>query len=120
MSWVDEYNKMLRTPPAPGTVLTGERVRLNVAIQPGEAPLMFVVAYVPSIVDGPLEWRLRTVDDNQQTGLKILITPQSRESYLNKHGLFDRATIISGVRILRVPYRDSGHYLIGSILEGPA
>ena len=56
-NWLDKYRESLDNPPEVGSTLSTidwSKAKLIVQLEPGKDPFIYGLAYVPSIVDGPI------------------------------------------------------------------
>ena len=121
--WSLNYQQHLKTLPKPGTILRcygHEPVRLHVELKEGTPPLVFGMAYVPSIVGHELGWYLHPIDSKANYGRRAILMPKARTEAFQKCQIENGFMSVASLRVVRVSA--SGYSLLCEVhkyLEPP-
>ncbi len=104
LEWSQEYNEIIKNPPADGSILTtvdDSLVKLTVEIVDGSPPFIYGRIYVPEIVGVELGWFLQGAEMETYHGWKCILMPRSRAELIKEIGLDGDTVLVKSLRLVR-------------------
>lgn len=118
MSWNEDYQKLVDSPPMAGDILQtndGSPARLDRDLFEGNAPFVYGRAYVPEIVGSTLGWFLQGIGTKNTHGWKCILLPKARQECLRKLGILKSILPVKSLRVVR--RSQSGMSLLCEVAE---
>ena len=123
--WAASYKKTLESPPEIGAILStfsGTATKLTAELKQGFSPFIFARAHVPDLLNCPLGWHLRDVDDNSFHGWRCVLLPRARAEVIQKIGLgelnaegTESTLAVKSLKVIR--YSNSGNAILCEVHE---
>lgn len=114
---LSQYQEVVSTPPAPGTVLrtlSGEPAVLTIKVDEGKPPFISSRAYVSEVLDENLGWYLREADD-RSLGWRCILMTKARREVVQKCDIETGFVAVQALRVIR--QSESGKALLCEVAE---